>query len=128
MIVQIGHLDESQQADYIGFFNRHPFATDAYELGYSIGIRELVYPVFIDDENASPNDTGETGLHLDNRYLGDVIVELAATIIGWLVAVAFVLHLFSHRLMAKYSVLMMNFSLKLVLIVAGVVSVPHKAG
>lgn len=67
------------------------------------------------------NEPGETGLHLNNCYLGDVILELAATVIGWVIAVTLVLHLFSHRLMTKYSVLIMNISLKLVLIAAGVV-------
>lgn len=33
-------LNEAQQADYIGFLHRHPFATDAYELGYAVGVRE----------------------------------------------------------------------------------------
>ncbi|MDS0476829.1 DUF6610 family protein [Natrinema sp. 1APR25-10V2] len=30
----------AKQADYIGFLHRHPFATDAYELGFAPGVRE----------------------------------------------------------------------------------------
>jgi len=31
---------EAKQADYIGFLHRHPYATDAYELGFAPGVRE----------------------------------------------------------------------------------------
>jgi len=30
----------ARQAEYVGFLHRHPFATDAYELGFITGIRE----------------------------------------------------------------------------------------
>lgn len=33
-------IEEAQQTDYIGFLHRHPFTTDAYELGYAPGVRE----------------------------------------------------------------------------------------
>jgi hypothetical protein len=49
-----------------------------------------------------------------------VIVGLAATVIGWIVAVAFVLHLFSHRLLTNYLEYLVNISIRVVLITAGV--------
>jgi hypothetical protein len=33
-------IAEARRAAYIGFLHRHPFATDAYELGFTVGIRE----------------------------------------------------------------------------------------
>ncbi|WP_435180977.1 DUF6610 family protein [Halorussus sp. AFM4] len=33
-------IEEAREAKYIGFLHRHPFATDAYELGFVTGVRE----------------------------------------------------------------------------------------
>lgn len=33
-------VSNARQADYVGFLHRHPFATEAYELGFAPGVRE----------------------------------------------------------------------------------------
>ncbi len=33
-------VQEARQADYVAFLHRHPYATDAYELGFTVGVRE----------------------------------------------------------------------------------------
>jgi hypothetical protein len=43
-----GDIAAARQADYVAFLHRHPFATDAYDLGFLPGIRED-YSLQIDD-------------------------------------------------------------------------------
>jgi len=38
--VSTSRIVEAQQTDYVAFLHRHPFATDAYELGFTTGVRE----------------------------------------------------------------------------------------
>lgn len=36
----VAEFQSARRAEYVGFLDRHPFATDAYELGFAVGIRE----------------------------------------------------------------------------------------
>lgn len=36
----MAEIRSARRADYIGFLDRHPYATDAYELGFAVGVRE----------------------------------------------------------------------------------------
>ena len=46
--IAVEDVAAARQADYIAFLHRHPFATDAYELGFLSGVRED-YSLQIDD-------------------------------------------------------------------------------
>lgn len=66
-------LEQARQASYVAFLHRHPWATDAYELGFTTGVRE---DYGLRDEDLSNVDVPV--LMLDNdfrdpdleRYLG----------------------------------------------------------